>query len=53
MGAVAKGVSENNGQVLGVVPQPMYKLETNYIGETVVVPDMHSRKKRMADEVNL
>ncbi|KAI8888273.1 hypothetical protein K501DRAFT_241066 [Backusella circina FSU 941] len=50
MGTVAKAVSESNGSVLGVVPKPMYRPESKYIGETVLVPDMHSRKKRMADE---
>lgn len=53
MGAVAKGTIENGGKTLGVVPEPLFKHGSVQLGETVIVPDMHTRKKRMAEEVNI
>lgn len=50
MGSVAKGALENGGKVLGIVPEPLFKQGSKQISEVVIVPDMHSRKKRMADE---
>jgi predicted Rossmann-fold nucleotide-binding protein len=51
MGAVAKGVTENGGSGIGVVPEPLFKQGSKQICEAVIVPDMHARKKRMAEEV--
>jgi uncharacterized protein (TIGR00730 family) len=50
MGAVAKGTIENGGKAIGVVPEPLYKDGSSQLCETIIVPDMHSRKKRMAEE---
>lgn len=50
MGAVAQGVIDNGGKGLAVVPEPLYKHGSKQICEYVIVPDMHTRKKRMADE---
>lgn len=51
MGSVAKGALENGGKVLGIVPEPLFKQGSKQISEVVIVPDMHARKKRMAEEV--
>ncbi|EIE84247.1 hypothetical protein RO3G_08957 [Rhizopus delemar RA 99-880] len=50
MGATAKAVLDNGGQALSVVPEPLFKHGSKQLCETIIVPDMHSRKKRMADE---
>ncbi|KAI9361813.1 hypothetical protein BD770DRAFT_418661 [Pilaira anomala] len=52
MGAVARGTLENGGKAIGIVPEPLFKHGSEQICETVVVPDMHTRKKRMSDESN-
>lgn len=51
MGAVARGTLENGGKAIGIVPEPLFKHGSEQLCETVVVPDMHTRKKRMSDEV--
>lgn len=51
MGAVAKGTIESGGKTLGIVPEPLFKHGSAQLGETVIVPDMHTRKKLMAKEV--
>ncbi|KAL7328174.1 hypothetical protein PS15p_206482 [Mucor circinelloides] len=50
MGAVAKGVIENGGEAIGIVPEPLYRHGSKQLCETVIVPDMHARKKRMEEE---
>lgn len=50
MGSVAKGTIENGGKAVGIVPEPLFKHGSKQLAETILVPDMHSRKKRMADE---
>ncbi|KAI9279077.1 hypothetical protein BY458DRAFT_452353 [Sporodiniella umbellata] len=50
MGAVAKGVLNNGGKTFGVVPEVFYKHGSKQPGDFKVVPDMHTRKKIMADE---
>lgn len=50
MGAVAKGIIENGGKAIGIVPEPLFRHGSNQLCETVIVPDMHARKKRMEDE---
>lgn len=50
MGAVAKGVLENGGEAIGIVPEPLYRHGSKQLCETVIVPDMHARKKRMEEE---
>ncbi|CAO3679532.1 unnamed protein product [Rhizopus stolonifer] len=50
MGTVAKAALDNGGQALSVVPEPLYKSGSKQLCEAIIVPDMHTRKKRMADE---
>lgn len=51
MGAVANGVLDNNGKVIGVVPILLNELQlihTN-LTELEVLPDIHQRKARMIE----
>lgn len=50
MGAVAQETINNGGEGLAVVPEPLFKHGSKQICEYTIVPDMHTRKKRMADE---
>ncbi|KAL9550377.1 hypothetical protein MBANPS3_004746 [Mucor bainieri] len=50
MGAVAKGTLDNGGKAIGIVPEPLYRHGSKQLCETVIVPDMHTRKKRMEEE---
>ncbi|MEP1205890.1 MAG: TIGR00730 family Rossman fold protein [Rhizobiaceae bacterium] len=56
MGALAESVLAHNGKVLGIIPDFLLKSEQgqqaqNIAGaEMVVVPDMHTRKRRMFEE---
>jgi len=54
MGRLAEGALAEGGRVIGVIPEFMVKIEwaNPRITETVVVPDMHERKKRMIQEAN-
>ena len=49
MGAVANGVLEKKGKVLGVIPESIAKLEVahNHLTQLEVVDSMHERKERM------
>lgn len=49
MGAVADGVLNNNGKVIGVIPEVLLKWEQQHLGltELKVVRDMHTRKRMM------
>ncbi|KAI9496454.1 hypothetical protein BDB00DRAFT_758214 [Zychaea mexicana] len=50
MGAVARGVIDNGGNVKGIVPEPLFRHGSKQIAsETIVVADMHTRKKTMGD----
>lgn len=51
MGEVAQGALEAGGRVTGVIPDKLWSLELGRTDLTAleVVPDMHTRKKRMAD----
>ncbi|MEQ1571754.1 MAG: TIGR00730 family Rossman fold protein [Myxococcota bacterium] len=51
MGAVAGGALAAGGRVIGVIPEKLMALELGRhdLGELHVVPDMHARKKQMAD----
>lgn len=51
MGTVAKSALDHGRKALGVVPEVFYKQGSKQLGESIIVPDMHSRKKRMAEEV--
>ncbi|ORZ02669.1 hypothetical protein BCR43DRAFT_465843 [Syncephalastrum racemosum] len=50
MGAIAKAVLDNGGKATGVVPEPLFKNGSKQLAETIVVPDMHTRKKTMSDK---
>lgn len=50
MGAVAKGTIENGGMAIGIVPEPLFRHGSKQLCESVIVPDMHTRKKRMEEE---
>lgn len=48
MGAVAASVRENGGDVIGIIPEFLMKLEVGDTGNTLEVTDsMHTRKQRM------
>ncbi len=51
MGAVANRLMSLDGQVYGVIPESLVKLEVAHEGlsELFVVADMHERKAKMAD----
>lgn len=51
MGIVADAVLEAGGEVVGIIPQRLVEAETAHRGltELEVVPDMHTRKARMAE----
>lgn len=50
MGAAARSAHENGGDVLGVIPEFLRLREVIYDDvETVVVRDLHTRKRLMAD----
>jgi len=51
MGAVADAVLAHNGEVIGVIPEHFYtpKLAHHDLSRLEIVPDMHSRKARMAE----
>ncbi|KAJ2959299.1 hypothetical protein NQZ79_g5232 [Umbelopsis isabellina] len=52
MGEVAKAVIDGGGVAKGIVPVPLYRSGSTQLErtETVIVPDMHSRKKMMSEE---
>ncbi|KAI9311184.1 hypothetical protein BX666DRAFT_1868329 [Dichotomocladium elegans] len=49
MGAIAQAVIENKGKATGIVPEPLFRAGSKQIAETIIVPDMHTRKKTMGD----
>ena len=51
MGKLAEGALAERGRVIGVIPEFMVKIEwaNPRITETIVVQDMHERKRRMMD----
>jgi uncharacterized protein (TIGR00730 family) len=51
MGAVANGVLESGGKVIGVIPQSIVDLEVAHkdLSKLEIVDSMHSRKERMYD----
>lgn len=51
MGACAKAAHGAGGRVLGVIPEFLQRREVVYEAvETIVVPNMHERKRRMFEE---
>ncbi|PVZ84776.1 TIGR00730 family Rossman fold protein [Serratia sp. S1B] len=51
MGVVADAVLNAGGEVVGIIPQRLVEAETAHRGlsELEIVPDMHTRKARMAE----
>ncbi|MDC3068018.1 TIGR00730 family Rossman fold protein [Paracoccaceae bacterium] len=51
MGELSKSVQQNNGEVLGIIPKHLLKIEgiNKTRGEVVITEDMHVRKKTMYD----
>ena len=54
MGTVADGVLARGGEAIGVIPESLVSKEVAHQGlnELVVTPDMHERKKVMADRAD-
>jgi uncharacterized protein (TIGR00730 family) len=53
MGELADAVIEHGGQVIGIIPTFLQKLEhANPRGELIVTRDMHERKQRMFEEAD-
>lgn len=54
MGAIADGVLAGGGDAIGVIPESLVRKEVAHQGltELVVTPDMHERKKVMADRAD-
>lgn len=54
MGTLAATVMENNGTVIGVMPEILANREISKpdISEFIIVPDMHARKKTMIDRAD-
>ena len=54
MGAVANGVLENSGQVIGIIPELLLGWEQQHEGvsELIVVENMHIRKRMMYEKCN-
>ncbi len=54
MGAVAVACFEAGGDVLGIIPEFLTQREVMYDeAPTVVVPNLHERKRRMAEEADV
>lgn len=51
MNELAEGGLSKGGEVIGVIPEKLLELELAHTGlsELIVVPDMHARKKTMAE----
>jgi uncharacterized protein (TIGR00730 family) len=51
MGIIADAVLEAGGQAIGIIPERLVEAETAHRGlsELEIVPDMHTRKARMAE----
>lgn len=54
MGTIARSVFENGGHVTGIIPDFLKKRERmlEEIQETIVVPDMHTRKQLMFERAD-
>jgi len=57
MGEVARAVAENNGEIVGIIPQFLLNLEgggtaPGDLGEVIVTEDMHQRKHMMFERAD-
>ena len=55
MGAVANGALESGGKVTGIIPDLFIKSEKQHgmLSSLEIMPDMHSRKKKMYESVDV
>ncbi|XP_046854857.1 probable cytokinin riboside 5'-monophosphate phosphoribohydrolase LOGL2 isoform X2 [Xenia sp. Carnegie-2017] len=55
MGVIARAVHDGGGNVQGITPRFFHKdpqfIASDMIGDTIVVEDMHTRKKMFCDKV--
>lgn len=57
MGEVARSVAENNGEIVGIIPQFLLNLEGDGtapgdLGEVIITEDMHERKHMMFERAD-
>ncbi|TPX64729.1 hypothetical protein SpCBS45565_g05659 [Spizellomyces sp. 'palustris'] len=53
MGIIARTVHEGGGNVVGIIPKAMTQFEGMLlVGNVTIVPDMHTRKKKMEENCN-
>ncbi|KAI9136379.1 hypothetical protein BKA69DRAFT_1104502 [Paraphysoderma sedebokerense] len=52
MGALASTVDKLGGKVIGIIPEALVAYSGVLIGETVIVPDMHTRKALMNEKAD-
>ncbi|PCI04438.1 MAG: TIGR00730 family Rossman fold protein [Hyphomicrobiales bacterium] len=57
MGEVARAVADNNGEIVGIIPQFLLNLEAggtapSDLGEVIVTEDMHQRKHMMFERAD-
>lgn len=54
MGELSKSVHRNKGEVLGVIPKNLLKIEgiNKNLGEIIITNDMHKRKKTMYENAD-
>ena len=54
MGELSKSVHKNKGEVLGVIPKNLLKIEgiNKNLGEIIITNDMHKRKKSMYENAD-
>jgi cytokinin riboside 5'-monophosphate phosphoribohydrolase len=50
MGALAQATYEAGGKVTGIMPETLYRISQQTVGELVLVKDMHSRKALMNEK---
>jgi uncharacterized protein (TIGR00730 family) len=52
MGVMALSAQEWGGDVVGIIPEALMAYHKPSIGDTVVVQDLHSRKKKMSEDAD-
>ncbi|HTQ66153.1 MAG TPA: TIGR00730 family Rossman fold protein [Puia sp.] len=54
MGVLADSVLENEGQIMGIIPEMLIQWESQHKGltELAIVPDMHTRKKMIYERAD-
>jgi predicted Rossmann-fold nucleotide-binding protein len=49
MGLVALSARDYEGEIIGIMPEALVVYYKEFIGETIIVQDMHARKKKMSE----